>query len=581
MKNETKMESNPSASSVLETCFVDITAKELSKVVGRDEEIERMVEVLSRRDKNNPILVGEAGVGKTSVVYGLANRIRNGNVPSRLKGKKILMLDASFLANNLQYIKSIFNEVKNSEGILFIDEIHNIVGAGRNFGSLDVSNIMKPLLTNGDITCIGATTYEEYHKSFESDAALDRRFQKVEILEPSIEKAIEIVSLAKGTYESYHNLTISEDAVVNAVKLSKRYIADRQLPDSAFDLIDEAASRLSISNDHRKILIAEVEDLISKGDLEAASKIKYGTLLNLKNKTILDKEDITHLISDKTKIPVSQLTKSESDKLVGIEDMLKKQIVGQDQALTCIADAIRTTRVGIKTKNSSFLFLGPSGCGKTETAKVLAKFLFDDEDSLIRLDMSEYGEKHMVSRLIGASAGYVGYEEGGILTNAVKRKPYSILLLDEVEKAHADVWNIFLQVLDDGRLTDGQGKVVDFSNTVIIMTSNLKEEQLKTFFRPEFLNRIDEIVTYNSLTKENIVKITDIELKKLADSVRSSNGIEVMIESSLREALIEKGYSPEYGARPLKRAIHKLISVPLSNEIINGNVKSGELIILK
>lgn len=569
------------ATSVLDTCLVDLSTKNIEQVIGREEEIERLIEILSRKDKNNPILVGEAGVGKTSVIYGLVNRIKSGNVPARLQNKKVLLLDVSVLANNLPYIKGIFNEVASSGGILFIDEIHNIVGAGRASGSLDVSNIMKPLLSNGEITCIGATTYEEYKLYFEKDAALDRRFQRIEILEPSIEKAIDILRQVKVRYESYHGIKIADEAIVSAVTLSKRYIADKQLPDKAFDLVDEASSKLSISLEKTKQLQQQVEELTSQGELAKASEIKYGILPSIKVKDTLDKEDIANLISQKTNIPVARLTQGEGEKLLHIEEYMKERIIGQDEALVAVANAIRTTRVGIRNKNSSFLFLGPSGCGKTETAKVLAKFLFDDEEAIIRLDMSEYGEKHMVSRLIGASAGYVGYEEGGVLTQAVKRRPYSVILLDEVEKAHPDVFNLFLQVLDDNRLTDGQGRTVDFKNVIIVMTSNLKEDQLKTFFRPEFLNRIDETVIYNQLKKEDIAKIADLELKKLAESVRASQGIEIVVESDLREALIEGGYTPEYGARPLKRLIYKQISVQLTNAIISGIVKQGEVIILK
>ena len=581
MSTESQKVAQNEVSSVLETCLVDLGSKSLDRVVGRDDEIDRLVEVLSRKDKNNPIIVGEAGVGKTSLVYGLVNRIKEGNVPKRLQGKKVVMLDVAVLASNLPYIKSIFNEVTESGGILFIDEIHNIVGAGRNFGSLDVSNIMKPLLTNGDLTCIGATTYDEYTKYFESDSALDRRFQKVEVLEPSIENTIDMIKQIKGKYETYHGIKISDEAIKSAVTLSKRYIADKQLPDKALNLIDEASSRLSINNGKLPILQKEFEEATANGDYERASEIKYGLIPGHHIKGILESDEITSLISDRTGIPVARLTQSESARLLHIEDFLKERIIGQDTALEAIANSIRTTRAGIKTKNSSFLFLGPSGCGKTETAKALADFLFDDEEAIIRLDMSEYKEKHMVSRLIGTSAGYVGYEDGGVLTQAVRRKPYSILLLDEVEKAHEDVFDLFLQVLDDNRLTDGKGRVVDFKNVIIIMTSNLKEDQLKTFFKPEFLNRIDETIIYSQLSKESIIKIADMELKKLADSVRASHGIEVVVDSDLREALIDKVYSPEYGARPLKRTIDKLISVPLSKMIIGGDVKRGEVVTLK
>lgn len=580
--NNTKSSVAPvEAASVLDTCLVDLNLKSLDPVIGREDEINRVIEVLSRKDKSNPILVGEAGVGKTSVVYGLVNRIKEGNVPLRLQNKKVLLLDVALLANNIQYIKGIFNEVSEQGGILFIDEIHNIVGAGRTSGSLDVSNIMKPLLSNGDITCIGATTYEEYNQYFEKDAALDRRFQRVEVLEPTVDKAIDIIKQSKSRYELFHGIKIAEEAILSAVSLSKRYLADKQLPDKAFDLIDEASSRLSISLGRHQLLNQQLEAYLAQGDLEKASEIKYGILPTLEKRDVLNSSDIAKLISDKTGIPVSNLTLKESEKLLKIEEYMKAQIIGQDEAISSVANAIRTTRMGVKNKNSSFLFLGPSGCGKTETAKVLAKFLFEDENAIIRLDMSEYGEKHMVSRLIGASAGYVGYEEGGVLTNAIKRRPYSVILLDEVEKAHPDIFNMFLQVLDDNRLTDGKGRTIDFKNVVIIMTSNLKESQLKTFFRPEFLNRIDEVIIYHELNKEELYKIADLEIKKLAELISSSHGVKFMLESSLRDALVENCCSPEYGARPLKRAIYKQIGVQITNAILKGLVKRGELIILK
>jgi ATP-dependent Clp protease ATP-binding subunit ClpB len=673
----------------------------LDPVVGRDEEIRRVVQVLSRRTKNNPVLIGEPGVGKTAIAEGLALRIIKHDVPDNLVGKKLMSLDMGALIAGAKYrgefedrLKAVIKEVTGSSGqiILFIDEIHTLVGAGKSEGAMDAGQLLKPALARGELRCIGATTLDEYRKYIEKDAALERRFQTVLVEEPNVEDAITIMRGLKEKYEVHHGIRITDAALVAAVKLSHRYITNRFLPDKAIDLIDEAASKLGIETrsvpeeidkierelmqlriekealrkekdegardrlvvieksltelnaknqllreqwefekggiDQIKRLKVDIEDLKTavakaerEGDLGKAAELKYGTLpeAERKLKSLEERskeqakaagsegrmlkeevgpEDVAEVVGKWTGIPVNKMLESETQKLLSMEDELKKRVVGQDHALTIVSDAIRRARAEISDPNrpiGTFMFLGPTGVGKTETVKALAEFLFDDEQAVVRIDMSEYMEKHAVSRLVGAPPGYVGYEEGGQLTEAIRRRPYSVVLLDEVEKAHPDVFNILLQVLDDGRLTDGQGRTVDFKNTVVIMTSNVgsqsildpgmsedKKQQavtaaLRDHFRPEFLNRIDEVVIFNSLGESQIAGIVKVQLELVRDRLKAKK-IQIDFDDKAVAMLAKKGYDPIYGARPLKRVIQSELLNPLSKEIIGGKVKAGDTV---
>ena len=661
------------------TDLVDAARKgKLDPVIGRDLEIRRAIEILSRRTKNNPVLIGQPGVGKTAVVEGLAQRIVNGDVPDGLKGKTIFSLDMGSLIAGAKYrgefeerLKSVLNEIDKSDGniILFIDEIHTIVGAGKTEGSMDAGNLLKPKLARGELHCIGATTLDEYRKYIETDAALERRFQKVMVDEPSVEDTISILRGLKEKFEIHHGVRITDNALIACATLSNRYISDRYLPDKAIDLMDEAAARIRTEIDSmpsdldqisRKIMQLEIEkqalskeddkasksrlDAISEElanlktendelmakwsneknmiqelknkklkldelrheiesaereyDLEKLAKLKYGELPSLekeiedlKNKTEqanesrmlreeVGEEEIQAVISEWTGIPVSKLAESEREKLLHLEDILHKRVIGQDEGVKAVSEAILRARAGLKNENrpvGSFIFLGPTGVGKTELAKALTETLFDTEKNLIRIDMSEYMEKHTVSRLVGSPPGYVGYDEGGQLTEAVRRKPYSVILFDEIEKAHPDVLNILLQLLDDGRLTDNQGRTVDFKNTIIIMTSNLPESQLKTFFRPEFLNRIDDIVVFKSLTIEQIEKIVDLIIESLVKRLEE-RGIGLELSEDARRFIAKESYDEEFGARPVKRYVQKNIENQIAEMIISNEVIDGQTI---
>ena len=646
----------------------------LDPVIGRDEEIRRVLQILSRRTKNNPILVGEPGVGKTAISEGIATKIVNGEVPENLKRRKIFSLDMGALVAGAKYqgefeerLKGVVKEVTDSEGeiILFIDEIHTLVGAGRSSGAMDASNILKPALARGELRTIGSTTLDEYQKYFEQDKALERRFQKVMVDEPSPAASIVILRGLKERYENHHKVSIEDDALIAAVNLSHRYITSRFLPDKAIDLVDEAASKLRLEMnsvpepidvlnsrirnleiekeavkregssiksekidtelsqckterdalmsrwDKEKGIVTELNNLRQEiedlkrdamiaersGDYGKVAEIRYGKLADAQKRLAelseqqaaisdpiiteaVTAEDIAEVVARWTGIPVNRMLESEKDKLLRMEEALHKRVIGQDKAISAVSDAVRRSRAGLASERrpiGSFLFLGTTGVGKTELAKALSEFLFNDESMMTRIDMSEYQERHTVSRLIGAPPGYVGYDEGGQLTEAVRRKPYSVVLLDEIEKAHGDVFNILLQVLDDGRLTDNKGRTVDFKNTILIMTSNLKEEELRIRLRPEFLNRIDEIVMFSALTKDDIREIVRIQMNILKDRL-AEDGVDLEYTRAFEDEMVENGYDPVFGARPVKRLIQRELVNQLAREILEGKIRKDSRI---
>ena len=614
----------------------------LDPVIGRDTEILRLIQILSRRTKNNPVLIGEAGVGKTAIVEGLAQKIANNDVPEILAGKRVVALDLGAMIAGSRFrgefeerLKSAIEEVQRSQGeiILMIDELHTVIGAGAAQGAMDASNMLKPALARGELQCIGATTLDEYHKYIEKDAALERRFAPIYVEEPSVEDTIKMLQGLRDRYEAHHKVRFSDDALVAAARLADRYVTDRRLPDKAIDLIDEAAAKLRVAlyslppelkemkNEIEK-LRAEEEQAGLERDYERAAQKKAerlrleGEFNNRRDQweaehqldEVVDVDDIAAVVHQWTGIPVSQMMETESQKLLQMEERLHERIIGQDEAIHAISDAIRRARSGLKDPSrpiGSFIFIGPSGVGKTELAKALAWFLFDDEDALVRIDMSEYREQHTVSRLFGAPPGYVGYEEGGQLTEAVRRRPYRVLLFDEIEKAHPEVWNALLQILDDGRMTDGQGNVVDFRNTVLIMTSNLGteyvkkggtlgflqqkaddeerdahdkiEKALKGTFRPEFLNRIDEIIMFSPLSVEQMEKIVDLQLKEIQERL-SDYDVSITLTEKARQWLAKAGYDPALGARPLRRALQKHVESPLSVKLLAGEISAGSIV---
>ena len=615
----------------------------IDPVIGREEEILRVMQILSRRTKNNPVIIGEAGVGKTAIAEGLAQKIIADDVPESLKGRRMIAIDMSSLVAGSKFrgefeerLKAVIDETRQAsrEVILFIDEFHTVVGAGAAEGAIDASNILKPALSRGELQCIGATTLNEYREHIEKDAALERRMQPVFISEPGVEATIEMLRGLRPRYEAHHKIEIDDSALIAAVKLSQRYITDRFLPDKAIDLIDEAASKLRIDLEgappqvkalEQKLqhLANEEEAMLQRQDYQHAAELKSERLRleddykqekakwlqDKKIDAVVDENDIAGLVSKWTGIPLSRMLESEAEKLVRMEEQLHQRIVNQEKAVTAVSEAIRRARAGLKDPKrpiGSFIFLGPTGVGKTELARALAEFLFEDENAMVRLDMSEYMEKHTVSRLIGAPPGYIGYEEGGQLTELVRRRPYRVVLFDEIEKAHQDVFNILLQILEDGRLTDGHGRTVDFKNTVVIMTSNLGTQELqrqalgfhlekqrdreklrqtvssalKQAFRPEFLNRIDEIIVFESLTEEHLKQIVGLLLKYLEKRLFAERKIAIKLTDLAKSWLVKEGYDPTYGARPLRRAIQHHVENPLSKRILDGEFKEDDTILV-
>jgi len=646
-------------------------AGKLDPVIGRDEEIRRVIQVLSRRTKNNPVLIGEPGVGKTAIVEGLAQRIVAGDVPEGLKGKRVWALDVGALLAGAKYrgefeerLKAVLGEIQNAAGdiVLFIDELHTIVGAGAAEGAVDAANLLKPMLARGELRAVGATTLDEYRKHIEKDAALERRFQPIYVGQPSVADTIAILRGLKERYEAHHGVEIRDSALVAAAVLSDRYITDRFLPDKAIDLVDESASRLRMEIDSSPVELDEADRRVRQleielaamvnesdkvrepvereladakavrdelaarwsrekeslqrladikrqidelrmeaereeraGNLARVAEIQYGILPELEKELVereertetpmvkeeVDEDDIAAVVSSWTGIPVSRLLEGEIEKLIHMEERLHQRIVGQNQAVEAVANALRRARSGLQDPNrpiGSFIFLGPTGVGKTELARALAEFMFDDERAMVRLDMSEYQERHTVARLLGAPPGYIGYEEGGQLTEAVRRRPYTVVLLDEIEKAHMEVFDVLLQLLDDGRLTDGQGRTVDFRNTVIIMTSNIRaENELRDRFRPEFLNRVDEVVSFQALTREQLADIVELQLARLRERL-ADRRIELEVTDAAKELLAEEGWDPAYGARPLKRAIQRLVENPLASALLERRFAEGDTV---